>query len=140
MSQADFPITLWHNPDCGTSRNVLGMIEAAGYAPEVVDYLRAGWDRAELQALIAAAGLTLRETLRIKGTPAEALGLTAPDATDAAILDAMVQRPVLVNRPFVRTPRGVRLARPSETVLELLDRRPDGFVKEDGEGVRLGRA
>ena len=128
-------VTIFHNPACGTSRNVLEMARAAGYAPEVVDYPRAGWTRAQLADLFARAGMTLREALRVKGTAAAELGLTEPAATDDAILDAMVAHPILVERPFVVTAKGVRLCRPSERVLELLDRRPDGFTKEDGERV-----
>jgi len=136
MSDPEFPITIWHNPDCGGSRNALAMIRAAGYAPDVVPYLETGWDRAELTALLRDAGLSVRDALRLKGTAAEALGLLDPGASDDAILDAMLACPGLVNRPLVRTPKGVRLARPSEVVLELLERRPERFAKEDGEGVR----
>lgn len=133
---SDFPVTIFHNPACGTSRNTLAMIEAAGYAPQVVEYLSAGWTEAQLRDLFARAGLTPREALRDKGTPAAELGLTTPEATDAAILTAMVANPILVNRPIVVTPKGVALCRPSETVFALLDRAPAEFVKEDGEVVR----
>lgn len=132
---ADFPVTVFHNPACGTSRNTLAMIEAAGYAPVVVDYLQVGWTREQLCELAAAAGLTLRQLLREKGTPAEALGLLADDVDDARLLEAMVAHPVLVNRPIVATPRGVRLCRPSEAVFDLLERKPEIFTKEDGEVV-----
>jgi arsenate reductase len=132
-----FPITIYHNPKCGTSRNALAMIEAAGYAPEVVEYVKAGWTRPQLETFLAAMGATAREIMRTKGTPAEDLGLTDPAASDAAILAAMVEHPILVNRPIVVTPKGTRLCRPSEAVLDLLDRRPDSFTKEDGEVVKL---
>ena len=132
----DFPITIYHNPDCGTSRNTLAMIEAAGYQPEIVDYRAVGWTRALLEDLLAASGLTARALLRDKGTPAADLGLLDPAIADAALLDAMVQHPILVNRPIVVTPKGVKLCRPSEQVLTLLERQPGSFTKEDGEAVR----
>jgi arsenate reductase len=131
----DFPVTIYHNPKCGTSRNVVAMVEAAGYAPVVVEYLKAGWTRAALQSLLAAMGAAPRDLLREKGTPAEELGLLAPSTGDDAILDAMVAHPILVNRPIVVTPRGTKLCRPSEVVLTLLDRAPETFTKEDGEVV-----
>lgn len=131
----DFPVTVFHNPACGTSRNVLTMVEAAGYRPEVVEYLRTGWTPDQLGALFAEAGITPREALREKGTPAAELGLLDPAASDAAILAAMVEHPVLVNRPIVRTPKGAAMCRPSEKVFDLLERRPERFVKEDGEVV-----
>jgi arsenate reductase len=124
-----FPVTIWHNPACGASRTVLAMIRAAGHEPEVVEYLRTGWDRAELASLLQEAGLTPRDALRAKGTSAESRGLLDPAAPASAILEAMLEDPALVNRPFVRTPRGVRLARPSDAVLDLLDRPLDGPVK-----------
>lgn len=128
-----FPVVIHHNPDCGTSRNVLAILRAAGYTPVVIDYLTEGWTRPQLLALFAAAGLTARAALRTTKSPAEALGLTAPDVSEAQLLDAMVAHPVLVNRPIVCTPRGVRLCRPSEQVLDLLDRLPPGpLFKEDG--------
>jgi len=130
-----FPVTVFHNPACGTSRNVLAMVEAAGYQPEVVEYLKAGWSADQLGALFAEAGLTPREALREKGSPAEELGLLEPDVTDAAILAAMVEHPVLVQRPIVKTPKGAAMCRPSERVFDLLDRAPERFVKEDGEVV-----
>jgi len=132
---AAFPVTIYHNPACGTSRNALAMIEAAGYAPRVVPYLEAGWTRACLEDLLAATGLTARELLREKGTPAAALGLLDPGIPDEEIIDAMIEHPVLVNRPIVVTLLGGRLCRPSEVVLDLLERRPEGFVKEDGSAV-----
>lgn len=131
----DFPVTVFHNPACGTSRNVLAMIEAAGYQPEVVEYLKAGWTSEQLGALFAEAGITAREALRSKEVVAVERGLLEPGASDAAILAAMIEHPVLVNRPIVRTPRGAALCRPSERVFDLLDRTPDSFVKEDGERV-----
>ncbi|MEI6644353.1 MAG: arsenate reductase (glutaredoxin) [Novosphingobium sp.] len=131
-----FPITIYHNPKCGTSRNALAMIEAAGYAPEVVEYVKVGWSRPQLDAILAGMGAAPREIMRTKGTPAEELGLTDPGASDEAILAAMVEHPILVNRPIVVTPKGTKLCRPSEAVLELLDKRPESFTKEDGEVVR----
>jgi len=137
MSES-FPITIYHNPDCATSRNALAMIQAAGYAPQVVDYLRTGWTRPLLQELMAAMGARPRDVLRAKGTPAAELGLLDPAATDERILQAMLRDPVLVNRPIVVTPRGTRLARPSQAVLGLLERKPPRLIpprliKEDGE-------
>jgi arsenate reductase len=132
----DFPITIFHNPACGTSRNTLAMIRAAGYAPTVVEYFKTGWTRPQLETLLAAMGMRPRDILREKGTPAEKLGLLDPAASDEAILEAMLTHPILVNRPIVVTPKGTRLCRPSEVVLELLERRPDSFAKEDGEVVR----
>ena len=112
---------------------MLGIIRAAGYEPVVIDYLTEGWTRPQLLALFAAAGITPREALRVSRTPAEALGLTAPDVTDDQLLEAMIAHPILVNRPIVCTPKGVRLCRPSEAVLDLLDRLPPGpLAKEDG--------
>jgi arsenate reductase len=132
----DFPVTIYHNPDCGTSRNALAMIEAAGYAPTVIDYRAAGWTRPQLEALFAAIGITPRAALREKGTPAAELGLL-DGAADEAILAAMAAHPILVNRPIVVTPKGAALCRPSEIVLDLLANRPEGFKKEDGEVVRV---
>ena len=131
----DFPVTIFHNPACGTSRNVVSMVETAGYRPEVVEYLKAGWNVDQLKALFAEAGLTPREAMREKGSPATELGLLEPGTPDTAILAAMVAHPVLVNRPIVRTPRGAALCRPSEKVFDLLERAPDRFVKEDGQVV-----
>lgn len=129
----DFPITVFHNPDCGTSRNALLMIEAVGYAPTVVEYLKAGWTRGQLKTLLKAMGAKPRDVLRDKGTPAAKLGLLDSDVDDDTVLDAMVANPILVNRPIVVTPMGTKLCRPSEEVLSLLDRKPERFVKEDGE-------
>jgi arsenate reductase len=134
MTGADFPVTIYHNPDCGTSRNVLAIIEAAGYRPKVVDYRETGWTRPQLLALFASAGVSAREALREKKSPAEELGLLDPAVTDERLIDAMLRHPILVNRPFVETPKGARLCRPSEFVLDLLARWPKGpFAKEDGE-------
>ena len=129
-----FPVVIHHNPGCGTSRNVLGIIRSAGYEPVVIDYLTEGWTRPQLLALFAAAGITPREALRVARTPAEEMGLTAESVTDDQLLGAMVAHPILVNRPIVCTPNGVRLCRPSEVVLDLLDRLPPGpLAKEDGQ-------
>jgi arsenate reductase len=130
-----FPVTIYHNPACGTSRNTLAMIEAASYAPEVVEYLKVGWSLSLLETLLAAMAARPRDILREKGTPADQLGLLDPATSDDAILAAMVEHPILVNRPIVVTPLGTRLCRPSEVVLDLLDRRPSSFTKEDGEVV-----
>jgi arsenate reductase len=130
-----FPITIYHNPDCGTSRNTLAMIEAAGYAPEIVDYRSVGWTRPQIEQLLAAMGAKPSDLVRDKGTPAAELGMLDDDATDEAILTAMIAHPILVNRPIVVTPKGTALCRPSERVLDLLDRRPGTFRKEDGEIV-----
>jgi arsenate reductase len=135
----DFPITTFHNPDCGTSRNVLAMIRAAGYEPTVVEYLKVGWTRAQLNELLAQMRVGPRAVLRQKGTPAEKLGLLNPAVSDGAILDAMVAHPILVNRPIVVTPRGTLLCRPSEKVFGLLERAPESFTKEDGEVVSPAR-
>ncbi|MCB8877228.1 arsenate reductase (glutaredoxin) [Acidisoma silvae] len=113
-------VTIFHNPACGTSRRVLGMIEAAGMAPEIVLYLKTGWTRPQLLFLLASMKARPRDILRKRGTPAEELGLLAADTTDDAILDAMVAHPVLVERPIVVTPRGAKLCRPAETVEDLL--------------------
>lgn len=132
----DFPITFYHNPDCGTSRNALAMVRAAGYEPTVVEYLKAGWTRQQLEELLAAMRAQPRDILREKGTPASELGLLDEHTTDDRLLDAMVEHPVLVNRPIVVTPKGAVLARPSEAVFELLERKPESFMKEDGEVIR----
>ena len=121
MSDA-FPVVIHHNPACGTSRNVLAMIEAAGLTPTVIRYLETGWTRAQLLGLFAAANLSPRQALRTANSPAGELGLLNSGVTDETILAAMVQHPVLVNRPIVCTPKGVRLCRPAELARELLDR------------------
>ena len=138
-------LVIHHNPACGTSRNVLAIIEASGYQPVIIDYLTTGWTRPQLQGLFAAAGLTPREALRTTKSPAAELGLLSESVSDDELLDAMVTHPILVNRPIVCTPKGVRLCRPSEVVLELLDQWPKGpFYKEDGSvlineaGQRVG--
>lgn len=129
-------IVIYHNPDCGTSRNVLALIRAAGGVPTVIPYLETGWTRPQLLGLFAAADLTPRTALRETKSPADELGLLDDDVSDATLLDAMVIHPVLVNRPIVCTRLGVRLCRPSETVLELLEQLPEtGFSKEDGTPV-----
>lgn len=137
MSETYFPIVVHHNPDCGTSRNVLAMIRAASYEPAVVEYLKAGWTKPQLQSLLAVMALRPRDIMREKGTPAAELGLLDDAVDDETLLDAMVRHPVLVNRPIVATPKGVKLCRPSEAVLSLLDRQPESFTKEDGEVVVL---
>ncbi len=118
-------IVVHHNPACGTSRNTIELIRASGEEPVIIEYLKEGWTRPQLQALLAAAGLTPREALRTAKSPAEELGLTDPDVDDETILAAMLEHPVLVNRPIVASPRGVRLCRPSELVLDLLAAQPD---------------
>ncbi len=132
----DFPVTVFHNPACGTSRNVLEMVRAAGHEPDVVEYLKAGWTADQLRALFAEAGLTPREALREKGSPAAELGLLEAGVDDDAILAAMAEHPILVNRPIVKTPKGAALCRPSEKVFDLLDTAPTSFTKADGEVVR----
>jgi len=138
-------IVIHHNPDCGTSRNVLSIIRSARYDPVVIEYLKTGWTRPQLQGLFAAARLTPRSALRTTKSPAEELGLLDPAVDDETILAAMLEHPVLVNRPIVCSPNGVRLCRPSETVLDMLDRLPPGPLhKEDGtliidaEGRKVG--
>ncbi|UPT62470.1 MAG: arsenate reductase (glutaredoxin) [Hyphomonadaceae bacterium JAD_PAG50586_4] len=112
--------TIYHNPKCSTSRQVLAMIEAAGYKPEIVEYLKAGRSKKQLKELFAAAGLTARQALRTKAAEAEELGLLDPKVSDAKLLDAMVEHPILVERPFVVTAKGTLLARPKERVQEIL--------------------
>ena len=127
-------IVIHHNPECGTSRNVLALLTAAGYEPTIINYLKTGWTRPQLLGLFAAADLTPRTALRETKSPAEALGLLEPSVSDDALIAAMLVHPILVNRPIVCTPRGVRLCRPSETVLDLIERWPPGpFHKEDGQ-------
>lgn len=136
MSSSEFPIAIFHNPACGTSRNALAMIQAAGYEPAVVEYLEAGWTREQLVHLLSEMQAAPRDVLREKGTPAAELGLLDPGVSDDVLLAAMVEHPILVNRPIVVTPKGVKLCRPSEAVLDLLDRAPETFTKEDGNVVR----
>lgn len=129
-------VTIYHNPDCGTSRNTLAMIRNAGIEPQVVEYLKTPPTRDELKALIARMGVPVREVLRQKGTPYEGLGLGDASLPDEQLLDAMMVHPILINRPIVVTQLGVRLCRPSEAVLDILPQAQRGaFAKEDGEKV-----
>jgi arsenate reductase len=129
-------VTIYHNPACGTSRNTLGLIRNAGIEPRIVEYLKTPPSRSELVDMIAKAGLQVREALRTKGTPFHELGLDNPDLSDDDLLDAMLDHPILINRPFVVAPWGVRLSRPSEVVLDILPVPQKGpFRKEDGELV-----
>ena len=129
-------ITIYHNPDCGTSRNVLALIRNGGAEPTVIEYLKTPPDRATLMALIAAMGVPVRAVLREKGTPYAELGLADPKWSDEQLIDFMLQHPILINRPIVVTPLGTRLCRPSETVLDILPQPQRGaFNKEDGEAV-----
>ncbi len=129
-------VTIYHNPDCGTSRNTLAMIRNAGIEPHVVEYLKTPPARALLLQLIERAGLTPRTLLREKGTPFAELGLGNPSLTDDQLVDAMMAHPILINRPLVVTPLGVRLCRPSEAVLDILpEPQRAAFTKEDGEAV-----
>jgi arsenate reductase (glutaredoxin) len=126
-------IVIHHNPDCGTSRNVVALVEACGYTPTIIEYLKTGWTRPQLLALFAAAELTPRSALRETKSPAKELGLLDPSVSDETLLAHMLEHPVLVNRPIVCSAKGVKLCRPSETVLQLLDRVPaEPFLKEDG--------
>jgi arsenate reductase (glutaredoxin) len=127
--------TIYHNPDCGTSRNTLAMIKASGEEPLVIEYLKHPPSRTRLLELIQAMGISVRALLREKGTPYAELGLGDPKWTDEQLLDFMQTHPILINRPIVETPRGTRLCRPSEAVLDLLDAPVRSFVKEDGEVV-----
>lgn len=133
----DFPIVIFHNPACGTSRNTVAMVRAAGYAPEVIEYLQVGWTRDQLRQLSEATGQTLRQLLREKGSPTAELGLLGDEISEDRLLAAMIEHPILVNRPIVVTPKGARLCRPSEVVFDLLDRKLESFTKEDGEVVDL---
>jgi arsenate reductase (glutaredoxin) len=129
-------IIVYHNPKCGTSRNTLAMIRNAGIEPHVVEYLKTPPSRALLESLVARAGMTPRDLLREKGTPYAELGLGNPDLTDAQLIDAMIEHPILINRPLVVSPLGVKLCRPSEAVLDLIPAAQQGaFAKEDGEQV-----
>ena len=129
-------ITIYHNPACGTSRNVLALIRNSGEEPTVIEYLKTPPDRATLTALIAAMGVSARAVLREKGTPYAELGLDDPQWSDVQLIDFMLQHPVLINRPIVVTPLGTRLCRPSEAVLDILPQPQRGaFNKEDGEPV-----
>jgi len=133
-------VTIFHNPACGTSRNTLAAIRQSGVEPTVVEYLKAGWTKAQLKDLLRQLGLTPRGILRTKGDLVAELGLTDPSVSDDAILDAMVAHPILVERPIVLSPKGAVLARPSERVFDILDNPPREFVKEDGERVIPGNA
>ena len=140
-------IVIYHNPDCGTSRNTLAMIRNAGIEPHVVEYLKTPPSRAMLVQLLARAGITPRQLLREKGTPYADLGLGNEQLSEEALIDAMIAHPILINRPLVVSPLGVRLCRPSEVVLDILPTpQLDAFAKEDGEqvvdadGSRIGRA
>jgi arsenate reductase len=129
-------VVIYHNPECGTSRNTLAMIRNAGIEPTIIEYLRHPPSRDELASMIAAAGMTVRQALREKGTPFQELGLGDPGLSDEQLLDAMMAHPILINRPFVITRRGTRLCRPSEVVLDILPApQKVSFVKEDGEVV-----
>ncbi len=129
-------IVIYHNPECGTSRNALAMIRNAGIEPHVIEYLKTPPSRALLAGLIARAGIAPRALLREKGTPFAELGLADPALSDDALIDAMMAHPVLINRPIVVSPLGVKLCRPSETVLDLLPApQRAAFVKEDGQSV-----
>ncbi|MFB2533550.1 arsenate reductase (glutaredoxin) [Paracoccus sp. p3-h83] len=128
-------VIIYHNPDCGTSRNTLGLIRNAGVEPHIIEYLKTPPSRALLVQLIGRAGLSPRSILREKGTPYADLGLGDPELTDDALLDAMMAHPILINRPLVVSPKGVKLCRPSEAVLDLLPPQRGEFVKEDGERV-----
>jgi arsenate reductase (glutaredoxin) len=130
-----FDVVVYHNPACGTSRNTLAMIRNAGVEPHVVEYLKTPPNRALIRQLLARAGLSVREVLREKGTPYAELGLADLALTDEQLLDAVEAHPVLLNRPLVVSPKGVRLCRPSEAVLDLLPAQHGEFVKEDGERV-----
>jgi len=127
-------VTIYHNPDCGTSRNTLAMIRQSGVEPTIIEYLRTPPDRGTVVKLISDAGLTVRKALRQKDTPFEELGLGDPAKSDDELLDAIGRHPILLNRPFVVTPKGSRLCRPSELVLDILENPDIGpFTKEDGE-------
>lgn len=129
-------VTIYHNPSCGTSRNTLAMIRASGEEPQIIEYLKTPPDRARLRELIKAMGISVRGLLRQKGTPYAELGLADPKWSDDELLDFMLAHPILINRPIVVTEKGTRLCRPSEAVLDLLEKPVASFVKEDGEQVR----
>jgi arsenate reductase (glutaredoxin) len=129
-------IVIYHNPECGTSRNALAMIRNAGIEPHVVEYLKTPPSRAMLESLIERAGITPRELLREKGTPFAELGLVDPALSDVQLIDAMMEHPILINRPLIVSPLGVKLCRPSEEVLDLIPAEQQAaFAKEDGEQV-----
>ena len=126
-------IVVYHNPECGTSRNVVDTIRASGVEPIIIEYLKTGWTRPQLLGLFAAAGITPRGALRTSKSPAEELGLTDPKVDDESLLDAMVANPILVNRPIVCSPKGVRLCRPSDTVLDILGSSENGNFEKEGD-------
>jgi len=129
-------VTIYHNPDCGTSRNTLAMIRQSGIEPTVVEYLKTPPSRQRITELVSAAGLSLRDAMRKKDTPFEELGLADTELSNDALLDAIEAHPILLNRPFVETPMGTRLCRPSEVVLDILENPDIGpFTKEDGEVI-----
>ncbi|QRM30426.1 arsenate reductase (glutaredoxin) [Microvirga sp. VF16] len=128
-------VIIYHNPQCGTSRNTLGLIRNAGIEPHIVEYVKTPPTRLLLRQLIERMGLSVRDVIREKGTPYAELGLDDPSLSDDQLLDAMMAHPVLINRPIVVTPKGVRLCRPSETVIDILPPQQGEFVKEDGEPV-----
>lgn len=128
-------ITIYHNPDCGTSRNTLAMIRQSGTEPDVIEYLKSPPSRETLEQLIAAMGISARALLREKGTPYRELGLDDPKWSDDELIGQMLAHPILINRPIVVTPKGTRLCRPSEAVIDLLDNPVGRFVKEDGEVI-----
>ena len=133
----DFPVTIFHNPGCGTSRNTVALVKQAGYEPEIVEYLKTGWTVEQLKGLLDRMGATPHDILRVRGTPAEEVGLADPSVSDIALLEAMSRHPSLVERPIVSTPKGVILARPSERAADVLEQRPASFTKEDGQVVTL---
>ncbi len=128
-------VTIYHNPSCGTSRNTLAMIRASGEEPQVIEYLKTPPDRPRLVALIQAMGISVRALLREKGTPYAELGLADPKWGDDELINLMLKHPILINRPIVVTPKGTKLCRPSEAVLDLLENPVTSFVKEDGAHV-----
>jgi len=132
-----FPVTIYHNPQCGTSRNTLALIRHAGIEPVIIEYLQTPPAKQDLAKMIADAGLTVREAIREKGTPYAELGLDNPALSDDQLLDAMLEHPILINRPFVITPLGTRLSRPSEAVIDIIpaDMFTSEFIKEDGMRV-----
>ena len=129
-------VTIYHNPDCGTSRNTLAMIRQSGVEPIIVEYLKTPPSRERIVELVTNAGITLRQAIRKKDTPFDELGLADPAKSDEDLLDAIAQHPILLNRPFVETPIGTRLCRPSELVIDILENSEIGpFTKEDGEVI-----
>jgi arsenate reductase len=133
-------VTIYHNSDCGTSRNTLAMIQQSGEQPEVIEYLKTPPSRARLIELIKAMAIPVRALLREKGTPYAELGLADPKWSDDALIDFMLAHPILINRPIVVTPKGTKLCRPSEAVLDLLEHPVTSFVKEDGEAVMWAKS